>query len=85
MKKITALVGIALCLLPIASVAAKPATHKAPAKKAVAAPMYECQVCHMKVSAAVAKKDHYKDTMDGGALIPVKPAPAKGSMGAMKM
>ena len=44
----------------------------------------------MKFSAAVAKKDHFHDPMDGGALIPVKPAsktgtPAGGAMGGMKM
>jgi len=34
----------------------------------------------MKVSAATAKKDHYKDPMDGGKLVPVLNAPAKGTM-----
>ena len=43
--------------------------------------MYECQKCHMKVSAAVAKKDHYKDPMDGGKLVPVKPSSHGKSMG----
>jgi len=27
-----------------------------------------------------AKKDHYKDPMDGGKLVPVLNAPAKGTM-----
>jgi hypothetical protein len=41
----------------------------------------------MKVSAATAKKDHYKDPMDGGKLVPMKAAPAKGgdAMPGMKM
>jgi len=94
LKKITALAGIALCLLPIASMAAKPAAHKAHTKM-VTASTYECQTCHMKFTAAQAKKDHYKDPMDGGTLLPVKPAAKAsskmdnsmggGSMGGMKM
>lgn len=94
MKKITALAGIALCLLPIASMAAKPAAPKGHAAK-VTATVYQCQTCHMKFTAAQAKKDHYKDPMDGGALKPVKPAVnatstmnnsmGGGSMGGMKM
>jgi len=34
--------------------------------------MYECTVCHMRYSAAQAAKNHYRDPMDGGKLIPVK-------------
>ena len=29
----------------------------------MAATMYECHKCHRKVSAATARKDHYKDPM----------------------
>ncbi len=76
-----AAMGAALFLLSaavpaLAGPAAKPAkvakTAK-PAKKAAAVPMmFECSKCHMKVTAAVAKKDHLKDPMDGGILAPVK-------------
>lgn len=46
---------------------------------------YECVKCHMKYSAALAHKDHYKDPMDGGKLVPVKAAMGKmhGSMDKM--
>jgi len=77
-----AAMGAALLLLSAAVPAlagppAKPAkvakTAAKPAKKAAAAPMmFECSKCHMKVTAAVAKKDHLKDPMDGGTLNPVK-------------
>jgi hypothetical protein len=40
-------------------------------KKAVAATQYECTACHMRYSAADAKKYNYKDPMDGGKLVPV--------------
>jgi len=39
--------------------------------KAVAATQYECTACHMRYSAADAKKYNYKDPMDGGKLVPV--------------
>ena len=39
----------------------------------------------MKVSAAVAKKDHYKDPMDGGKLVPVKADANRQIHGRMKM
>ncbi len=87
MNKMLALSALALTLLPLAANAA-PTHHamKAPAK--MAATMYQCQKCHMKVSAATAKKDHYKDPMDGGKLLPMKASP-KGSgdtsMPGMKM
>ena len=82
MKNITVLACALVCLTSVAAVATPAKPHKA-----VAATMYECQVCHMKVSAAVAKKDHYHDPMDGGALVPVKPvaSPKGGAMGGMKM
>ena len=69
MKNLILATGFALSLLPLAAAAA-PAHHaaKAPVK---AAAMYQCSKCHMKVSAAVAKKDGYKDPMDGGKLVPV--------------
>ena len=84
MKNLILATGLALSLLPLAANAA-PAHHatKAPAK--MAATMYQCQKCHMKVSAAVAKKDHYKDPMDGGKLVPVTAPPTGKSMGGMKM
>lgn len=74
MKNLLAVTGLALSLLPLAANAA-PAHHamKMPAK----ATMYQCQKCHMKVSAATAKKDGYKDAMDGGKLVPLTAAPAK--------
>lgn len=76
-----ALAGLAIALLPTAVCAAPmKAMHKAPAHKAAAAAMYECQKCHMKYTAAQAKKDHYKDPMDGGKLVPVKAATKPGKM-----
>lgn len=83
MKNLSLAAGLALSLLPLA-VSAAPTHHamKAPAK---AAAMYQCQSCHMKVTAAVAKKDHYKDPMDGGKLVPAPAAPAGKPMGGMKM
>lgn len=71
-KMIIASAGVILSLLPLAATAAPAKT--APVKKTVAATTYECTKCHMKVSAATAKKDHYKDSMDGGTLVPVKTA-----------
>ena len=85
MKKYLTAGSIALALLPMSAafVLAAPA-HMAPAKKT--APLYQCQKCHMKVSAAVAKKDHYKDPMDGGKFVPVKSSNGHGKpMGGMKM
>ena len=89
MKTRIALAGLIVALLPATILAAAPKAHSV--KKMAAATMYECQTCHMKVSAAVAKKDHYKDPMDGGKLVPVKAAkpmkPGKMTMpkGAMSM
>jgi len=89
MKNLILTTGLALSLLPLAAGAA-PTHHpmKPPAK--TAATTYQCQKCHMKVSAAAAKKDGYKDPMDGGKLVPVPAAPAKAApgdkpMGGMKM
>ena len=67
-----------IALVPSALFASptKPSKTKAVAPAAV---VYECSVCHMRFSAADAKKDHYKDAMDGGKLIPVKPAPKPGA------
>ena len=64
MKTRLALAGLIIALLPAAAQAA-------PAKSKVAT-AYECSKCHMKVTAAVAKKDGYKDPMDGGKLVPTK-------------
>ncbi len=71
-----ALAGLVIALLPSASLAAPAKAHpvKPAPKAAKTEAMYECSKCHMKVSAAVAKKDHYKDPMDGGTLIPIKTA-----------
>lgn len=66
-KMIIAAAGM---MLSLAAAAASAKTE--PAKKMAAATTYECTKCHMKVSAAIAKKDHYKDAMDGGTLVPVK-------------
>lgn len=71
-KMMIASAGVLLSLLSAAATAAPAKT--APVKKTAAATTYECTKCHMKVSAATAKKDHYKDSMDGGALVPVKTA-----------
>lgn len=90
MKTLILATGLALSLLPLAANAAphhaiNAHTMKAHAK--MAATTYQCQKCHMKVSAATAKKDHYKDPMDGGKLLPVpaKAMPAGKPMGGMKM
>ena len=83
MKNLVLVTGLALSLLPLAATAS-PAHHaaKTPAKTAT---MYQCQKCHMKVSAATAKKDGYKDPMDGGKLMPMPAAPAGKPTGDMKM
>ncbi|BDI31045.1 hypothetical protein CCAX7_30960 [Capsulimonas corticalis] len=84
MKKTIALIALAIGVLPMA-------THAATPKPKAKSTTYECQKCHMQYSAAAAKKDHYKDPMDGGKLVPVsltKKAPAaasKASMSHMKM
>lgn len=88
MKTATALAALVIALVPM-SVSAKPAKKAAPTT-------YECSKCHMTYTAAQAKKDHYKDPMDGGKLVPVaaskKPAssmapaaPKPDAMGGMKM
>ena len=83
MRNLFLAAGLALSLLPLTASAAPHHTAK-PSK--MAATMYQCQKCHMKVSAAVAKKDGYKDPMDGGKLVPMMAAPAKAApMGSMKM
>jgi hypothetical protein len=75
MKNVT-YAALILALLPMSGLAAQaksmhPSLHKAASKKA-APTMYECTKCHMIVTAAVAKKDHYHDAMDGGTYVPVK-------------
>ncbi len=50
---------------------------------AAAAQVYECTTCHMRYSAADAKKNSYKDPMDGGKLVPVSsPQPSTSGMTA---
>jgi hypothetical protein len=69
-----------LALLPAAAMAAPKkvvAKHKTGHTKVAAATTYECVTCHMTYSAADAKKDHYKCTMDGGKLAPVKASSKK--------
>jgi len=83
MKNLVLVTGLALSLLPLAATAAP--THQAAKTPAKTATMYQCQKCHMKVSAATAKKDGYKDPMDGGKLVPMMPAPAGKPIGSMKM
>ncbi len=73
MKTRIALAGLVIALLPIASLAA-PAKSKAAPRVAKTAVMYECSKCHMKYTAAQAKKDGYKYPMDGGKLMPIKAA-----------
>ncbi len=85
MKNLFLATGLALSLLPVTASAA-PVHHAAKAPAKTAATMYQCQKCHMKVSAATAKKDGYKDPMDGGKLLPMAAAPTKTApMGSMKM
>ena len=83
MKNFALVTGLALSLLPLTATAA-PAHHAMKSSKS-ATTMYQCQKCHMKVSAATAKKDQYKDPMDGGKLMPMTTAPADKPMGGMKM
>ncbi len=76
MKTPLALAGLILALLPSTAPAAP--AHARPVKAVPkAAALSECGKCHMKVSAAVAKKDHCKDPMDGGTLTPVRAAKKK--------
>jgi hypothetical protein len=84
MKTMILATGLVLSLFPLA-VNAAPAHHAMKKPVKMAATMYECQKCHMKVSAATAKKDHYKDPMDGGKLAPVTATPTSKPMGGMKM
>lgn len=88
-NKTLLLSGLALTLLPMTAALAH-GDGKHMAGKKAATTTYQCQKCHMKVAAATAKKDHYKDPMDGGKLLPVVAAPAKATpadkpMGGMKM
>lgn len=84
MKNLVLVTGLALSLLPLAATAS-PAHHAAKASAKRASAMYQCSKCHMKVSATTAKKDGYKDPMDGGKLMPMPAAPAGKPMGDMKM
>jgi hypothetical protein len=80
LKKLIAIAVVALGVLSLPSFAAT-AKHKAKA----APTTYECAKCHMKFDAATAKKDHYKDPMDGGKLVAVKSAAKHGTMKAKPM
>jgi hypothetical protein len=89
LKTTIALAVVALGVITAHSFAAT-AKHKAKA----ASTTYQCVKCHMKFDAATAKKDHYKDPMDGGKLVAVKShmsgtmthMPSKGKpMGGMNM
>ena len=75
MKATLAVAGLVLGLLPSVVLAA-PVHKSVPAKKTAAATSYRCSKCHMTYTAAQAKKDHYKDPMDGGTLLPVAPKAA---------
>ncbi len=70
MKNLFLAAGLGLSLLPLVASAA-PTHHASKAPVKTAATMYQCQKCHMEVSAATAKKDGYKDPMDGGKLVPM--------------
>lgn len=82
MNKALALIGISLLAFsaPVMAASSK-ATHA----KAAAQVVYECTKCHMKFSAAQAKKDHYVDPMDGGKLVLVKTSAAKSKGSAKPM
>ncbi len=47
--------------------------------RSVPSQVYECTVCHMHYSAADAKKNHFRDPMDGGRLVPVSGPQAASS------
>lgn len=70
MKNLFLAAGLGLSLFPLVASAA-PTHHASKAPVKTSAAMYQCQKCHMKVSAATAKKDGYKDPMDGGKLVPM--------------
>ncbi len=50
---------------------------------AAPAQVYECTTCHMHYTAADARKNHFRDPMDGGRLVPVKSSRAASSGSAM--
>jgi DNA-directed RNA polymerase subunit RPC12/RpoP len=71
---------VALTCVGLPGVASTPKkTHHVAKATKVAAATYVCTKCGMTFSAADAKKDHYKCTMDGGKLVPQKAA-AKSTM-----
>jgi hypothetical protein len=61
--------AVTLSLIPMISMSTNASTTK-PVQ-------YQCTKCHMKVTAAIASADHYRDPMDGGKLVPVPATPAK--------
>ena len=75
MNKAIAILALTALLVPGMAIAGT--TKKAAPKKTAAATWYVCAKCHMKYSAAEAKKDHYIDPMDGGKLVPMKTASKK--------
>lgn len=60
-------------LLALVAAAAFAAPMQKMAHKVTGPTTYQCSKCHMKFTAAAAKKDKYLDPMDGGKLIAVKP------------
>ncbi len=80
MKKAIAILALTALLVPGMAFAG---TKKAAPKKTAAAAWYVCAKCHMKYSAAEAKKDHYIDPMDGGKLVAVKSSPKTNAKKAM--
>lgn len=69
---LASVVAAVVSLAAVAPAALAGPPVKTPKKSAPAATQYECQKCHMRYSAAVAKKDKFIDPMDGGKLTPVK-------------
>ena len=69
-------------LVPASAVATEGGSSFVWAASSGAAPsqVYECTVCHMHYSAANAKKNHFRDPMDGGRLVPVN-SPQAASTG----
>lgn len=84
MKPIIALAVVTATVIPAAFAAPQHKGQTLKHKAQAAATAYACQKCHMRFTAAQAKKDHYKDPMDGGTLLPMratagkKTAPVKG-------
>ena len=82
MKKTIAILSLTALLIPGMALAGTTG-KKATPKKSAGAAWYVCAKCHMKYSAAEAKKDHYIDPMDGGKLVAVKSSPKTSAKKAM--